>query len=75
MKNFRIYLKWISFTISLRIHRYIICIILMNGMKTKTKILSENINRRENLIISFWNNFINVQNFGKLPKQKSFEIW
>jgi DNA-directed RNA polymerase subunit F len=46
----------------------------MNGMKTTIKILSENRNRRGNLIISFKNNLKNVQNFGKLPKQKSFEI-
>jgi hypothetical protein len=43
-------------------------------MKTAIKIISENTNRRENLIISFLINFKNVQNFGKLPKYKSFEI-
>jgi hypothetical protein len=43
-------------------------------MKTVIKIISENTNGRENLINSFLINFKNVQNFGKLPKHKSFGI-
>jgi hypothetical protein len=46
----------------------------MNGVKTAAKMLSKNTNMCENLTISFLNNLKYEQNFGKLPKQKSFEI-
>jgi hypothetical protein len=64
--------------ISLQIQWYIICIIPMNGMKTVTKIFSKNTNRRENLIITFWNDlkiYIILENFQNIKVSKFDKIY